>query len=228
MYGPQTVAAVEQLQTDSGLPVTGFVDEATARALQDKLDAVGGRAQEATQTAALQTILTLTGFWDGPIDGQWTDALTQALMAMQTALGVEPTGVRSTRRPLPPSSRRAPRWATPAPSGNSRHRNLDSHRNHDCHRYRNHDRHRDDDGDGGDDRPNRTAHDNRLTGPGNLTALLNPRLALVGPTSARWSTMSNWAGLAGHTPGRPEPRRPQGARGPARRRTVRVRARGGN
>ena len=32
IYGPQTVAAVEQLQTDSGLPVTGFVDEATARA----------------------------------------------------------------------------------------------------------------------------------------------------------------------------------------------------
>ena len=48
---------------------------------------------EATQTAALQTILTLTGFWDGPIDGQWTDELTQALMSFQTALGVEPTGV---------------------------------------------------------------------------------------------------------------------------------------
>ena len=94
VYGPQTVAAVEQLQTDSGLPVTGFVDEATARALQDKLDAVGQQvAQEATQTAALQTILKLTGFWDGPIDGQWTDELTQALMSLQTALGVEPTGV---------------------------------------------------------------------------------------------------------------------------------------
>jgi peptidoglycan hydrolase-like protein with peptidoglycan-binding domain len=90
IYGPQTVAAVEQLQTDSGLPVTGFVDEATARALQDKLDAVG--QQQATQIVALQTILTLTGFWDGPIDGQWTDELTQSLVAFQTALGVEPTG----------------------------------------------------------------------------------------------------------------------------------------
>ena len=49
IYGPQTVAAVEKLQTDSGLPVTGFVDEATARALQAKLDAVG--QQEAAQTA---------------------------------------------------------------------------------------------------------------------------------------------------------------------------------
>ena len=41
----------------------------------------------------LQTILTLVGFWDGPIDGVWTDELTQALMDFQTALGVEPTGV---------------------------------------------------------------------------------------------------------------------------------------
>jgi peptidoglycan hydrolase-like protein with peptidoglycan-binding domain len=94
VYGPQTVDAVEKLQTDSGLPVTGFVDEATARALQNKLDALGQQqaAQTATQTAALQTALKLAGFWDGPIDGVWTDALTQALKDLQTTLGVEPTG----------------------------------------------------------------------------------------------------------------------------------------
>ena len=82
---------MEQLQTDSELPVTGFVDEATARALQDKLAAVG--QEQARQTVVLQTILSLVGFWDGPIDGVWTDELTQALMDFQTALGVEPTGV---------------------------------------------------------------------------------------------------------------------------------------
>ena len=94
IYGPQTVGAVEQLQKDSGLRVTGFVDEATARALQDKLAAVGQAeaTQTATQTAALQTALKLAGYWDGPVDGKWTDALTQALLAMQTTLGVEPTG----------------------------------------------------------------------------------------------------------------------------------------
>ncbi len=94
IYGPQTVGAVQQLQKDSGLRVTGFVDEATARALQDKLAAVGQAeaTQTATQTAALQTALKLAGYWDGPVDGQWTDALTQALLAMQTTLGVEPTG----------------------------------------------------------------------------------------------------------------------------------------
>jgi predicted lipoprotein with Yx(FWY)xxD motif len=40
----------------------------------------------------LQTILSLAGYWEGPIDGVWTDELTQALMDFQTALGVEPTG----------------------------------------------------------------------------------------------------------------------------------------
>ena len=85
------MAAVEQLQTDSELPVTGLVDEATARALEEKLAAVG--QQQSTQTVMLQTILSLAGYWDGPIDGVWTDELTQALMDFQAALGVEPTGV---------------------------------------------------------------------------------------------------------------------------------------
>ena len=49
-------------------------------------------AQQATQVVQLQTILTLTGHWTGPIDGVWTPELTQALKDFQTALGVEPTG----------------------------------------------------------------------------------------------------------------------------------------
>ena len=71
--------------------MTGLVDEATARALQEKLAAAG--QEQARQTVMLQTILSLVGYWDGPIDGVWTDELTQALMDFQTALGVEPTGV---------------------------------------------------------------------------------------------------------------------------------------
>jgi len=87
VYGPSTVAAVEQLQTDAGLPVTGLVDERTARALQEMVG-----QEEARTTVILQTILSLTGFWEEPIDGVWTDALTEALKAFQTELGVEPTG----------------------------------------------------------------------------------------------------------------------------------------
>jgi peptidoglycan hydrolase-like protein with peptidoglycan-binding domain len=94
IYGPQTVDAVTQLQTDSDLPPTGLVDQATALALDEKLAAVGAQAatKSLTQTAALQTVLKLTGHWTGPIDGQWTPELTDALKTFQTALGVQPTG----------------------------------------------------------------------------------------------------------------------------------------
>jgi peptidoglycan hydrolase-like protein with peptidoglycan-binding domain len=95
IYGPETVAAVEKLQTQSDLPVTGLVDAATADALATAADAVGGAAVDAAaaQTAAVQTTLKLAGYWDDPIDGKWSDDLTAALKDFQTALGVEPTGV---------------------------------------------------------------------------------------------------------------------------------------
>jgi peptidoglycan hydrolase-like protein with peptidoglycan-binding domain len=94
IYGPETVAAVKQLQADSGLRETGFVDQATAQALDQILQELGLQetAARMTQTAAVQTILKLTGFWDGPIDGEWTDELTAALQAFQIELGVTPTG----------------------------------------------------------------------------------------------------------------------------------------
>ncbi len=86
IYGPQTVAAVEQLQTDSGLPVTGLVDQATALALEKKL------AKGTLQTAALQTMLKLTGYYTGPVDGKWTPELTDALKQFQKANGLPETG----------------------------------------------------------------------------------------------------------------------------------------
>ena len=74
MYGPATVAAVEDLQEANGLPVTGTVDKATAEALQAELEALGGAAAQTTvaTTAAVQQTLKLAGFWDGPVDGVWT------------------------------------------------------------------------------------------------------------------------------------------------------------
>lgn len=94
VYGPQTVAAVEDLQKASGLPVTGTVDKATAAALQAKLAALGGAAaqQDTATTAAVQQTLRLVGYWSGPVDGVWTPELTDALKSFQTKLGVEPTG----------------------------------------------------------------------------------------------------------------------------------------
>lgn len=94
IYGPATVAAVEELQKANGLPVTGTVDKATAEALQAELLALGGAAAQnsVATTAAVQQTLKLAGFWDGPVDGTWTPALTEALQAFQIELGVEPTG----------------------------------------------------------------------------------------------------------------------------------------
>jgi peptidoglycan hydrolase-like protein with peptidoglycan-binding domain len=59
------------------------------------VEAAGGEAAttEVAHTAALQSVLTVAGYWTGPIDGEWSDALTGALQAFQTDLGVEPTGV---------------------------------------------------------------------------------------------------------------------------------------
>jgi peptidoglycan hydrolase-like protein with peptidoglycan-binding domain len=95
VYGPGTAAAVQQLQADSGLPATGFVDQATADALDAALQAAGvdATSQEIAHTAALQSLLAVGGYWTGPIDGKTSDALTAALKELQTDLGVPVTGV---------------------------------------------------------------------------------------------------------------------------------------
>ncbi|GAA1938079.1 hypothetical protein GCM10009775_32710 [Microbacterium aoyamense] len=94
IYGPETVAAVEALQTANGLPVTGTVDSATADALHTSLLVIDGATQQAelATTAAVQQTLALAGFWDGPVDGVWTPELTEAVKDFQIELGVEPTG----------------------------------------------------------------------------------------------------------------------------------------
>jgi uncharacterized surface protein with fasciclin (FAS1) repeats len=88
IYGPMTIAAVEQLQEEAGLPVTGLMDPATQVALAS---ALGQR--ESAQTAALQGILTAAGYYSGPVDGQWSAEVEEALKALQTDLGVPATGV---------------------------------------------------------------------------------------------------------------------------------------
>ena len=94
IYGPKTVAAVEALQKANGLPQTGTLDKATEKALRSELAAKGGAAaqEETASTAAVQQTLKLAGYWDGPVDGQWTDALTDALEELQKDLGVKVTG----------------------------------------------------------------------------------------------------------------------------------------
>ena len=45
IYGPQTVAAIEELQKANELPVTGTVDKATADALKDELNGARRRSR---------------------------------------------------------------------------------------------------------------------------------------------------------------------------------------
>ena len=94
VYSPQTTDAVKKLQTANKLPTTGWVDQATAAALDEAVLAKGtASARQATiETTAVQSTLSLAGYWTGPIDGHWTPELTTALKNFQTALGVPPTG----------------------------------------------------------------------------------------------------------------------------------------
>ena len=94
IYGPGTVEAVKKLQSAAELPVTGFVDRATAAALSSAMASKGGAvATDAlAHTSAVQSTLKLAGYWTGPVDGNWTPELTDALMKFQTDLGVPATG----------------------------------------------------------------------------------------------------------------------------------------
>jgi murein L,D-transpeptidase YcbB/YkuD len=94
VYGPETVKAVENLQKDARLPVTGLVDQATSQALDDAVARESGSAaaESMIHATSVQTTLKLAGYWPGPIDGEWTPELTEALKEFQRDLGVEPTG----------------------------------------------------------------------------------------------------------------------------------------
>jgi peptidoglycan hydrolase-like protein with peptidoglycan-binding domain len=94
IYGPQTTQAVADLQKANDLPETGKIDKATAEALQGDLveKGVEEAGEELVTTAAVQQTLKLLGFWDGPIDGVWSDELTDAVKDLQKELGVEETG----------------------------------------------------------------------------------------------------------------------------------------
>lgn len=94
VYGAGTAEAVKTLQRAHDLPVTGAVDKSTQAALQADLLELGGvAAQEAVaSTAAVQQTLKLAGYWDGPVDGEWSPELTAAITELQQQLGVEQTG----------------------------------------------------------------------------------------------------------------------------------------
>jgi branched-chain amino acid transport system substrate-binding protein len=88
---PEFRAALAAFQTSVGLPPTGIFDEATDAALRA---ALGPYAELLSATTAdIQRLMTDLGFYTGPIDGVWSEELTQAIQALQAELGVPQTGV---------------------------------------------------------------------------------------------------------------------------------------
>jgi peptidoglycan hydrolase-like protein with peptidoglycan-binding domain len=91
---PELRAAIAAFQTSVGLPPTGIWDAATdaamRQALGDKADAL------AASTRETQILMTELGFYTGPIDGIWSQELTDSIKALQRELGVPETGVLDT------------------------------------------------------------------------------------------------------------------------------------
>lgn len=84
-------AAVAAFQTDAGLEPTGELDAATIAAIQEAL-AEQGLLLDAS-ISEVQQVLTELGYYSGPIDGNFTQELSDAIAAFQADLGVEPTGI---------------------------------------------------------------------------------------------------------------------------------------
>ena len=83
-------AAVAAFQTDNGLEATGTLDAATIAAIQA---ALGENPILTATITEVQQLLTELGYYTGPIDGVFSDELSNAIKAFQTDLGVEPTGI---------------------------------------------------------------------------------------------------------------------------------------
>ena len=127
IYGPATVDAVKRLQADSDLTETGFVDRATAQALDALLAdlELQTAAANLTHTASVQTVLTLTGYWSGP-DRRRVDRRTHRRPAGLPDRARRRTHRRSSTPPRwPPSNRHSPgkaqRHRTTEPTGAAGH-----------------------------------------------------------------------------------------------------------
>ena len=75
---------------DDGVTVDDSVDVDLTRVAEDA--AQQAAIASAVFTAGLQSALTVLGFYSGPIDGVYDEAVRQAVIALQVDLGLPPTG----------------------------------------------------------------------------------------------------------------------------------------
>jgi peptidoglycan hydrolase-like protein with peptidoglycan-binding domain len=83
VYGQGTVDGVKAMQTDLGVTADGIYGAETHNALKGKGDSI---------VASLQTALATYGYYDGPIDGAYGKATTDAVKALQADLDVTQDG----------------------------------------------------------------------------------------------------------------------------------------
>ena len=82
--------AVAAFQGDNGLEPTGDLDAATIAAIQE---ALGENPILTATIIEVQQLLTELGYYTGPIDGLFSEELSNAIKLFQNDLGVEPTGI---------------------------------------------------------------------------------------------------------------------------------------
>ncbi len=91
VWDDDVVAALAAFQASVGLPATGVYDGPTDEALRNQL---GAGASAITQaTVELQLLLTQLGLYTGPVDGIYSQAVIDAVKALQAQLGVPQTGI---------------------------------------------------------------------------------------------------------------------------------------
>ena len=103
IFGPATAAALKSFQTSQGLPATGVVDEATARALKDpktpssptsgSTKGYAAYGERGSRVIDLQKALLNAGIsFVGGADGAFGSATAGAIMSFQRANGLSVTG----------------------------------------------------------------------------------------------------------------------------------------
>jgi peptidoglycan hydrolase-like protein with peptidoglycan-binding domain len=90
-WSDEVTASVAAFQNDLGVPVTGVWDEATDAAARAKYGNVTGALSDSV--IGIQLLLTDLGFYNGPIDGVYSQQTIDAIRALQRELGVPETGI---------------------------------------------------------------------------------------------------------------------------------------
>ncbi len=90
-WSDQLTASVAAFQSDLGVPVTGVWDAETDAAARAKYGDITGALTDSV--IGIQLLLTELGFYNGPIDGVYSQQTIDAIRALQRELGVPETGI---------------------------------------------------------------------------------------------------------------------------------------